>query len=440
MPKKNIVQDVIPGKKSIRNVILPSKSPNLWRVEDNDSKINTKIDIKTLENPLTPSYKFEYDEPKKHSGKVFYVSIVLFILTLTFGLSTFWKSAKVIITPKQEVRILNSNFKASKNVSTGLGFQIVTTTKDAEKIVTANGEEQVLKKARGTIVIYNNTVQTQKLVVTTRFQTKEGLVFRSLGPVSIPPKQIVNGKSVAGNIETVVEADKAGVDHNVGLKDFTIPGFKGDPKYTLVYARSKTEMSGGFNGKQMVVSKEIMEKTDKELEDILKSGLLKDISSQIPDNFVLYNNGLFYNFQPVVQGSMQDSVVLKKKGAISAIIFDKGVLSRAIMAKITPDQTSSMIKVDNLTLLNFSLLSPTSFNPINSTTVEFNLSGNANLVWIFDQNKLKTDLLGLSKRSANSVLSSYDSIKSANVETYPFWNKNIPLDAGKVTVINTIAK
>ncbi len=427
MPKKTFVQDVIPSNKSIRNVTLSSKFKKYQKEE---------------------AVTYEYDEPVKPSKTLLYVSIVLFILAAAFGVSALFKSAIVRVTPKQEVRVLNSNFRALKNITSGnLGFQTVTTVKDVEKTVTGTSEQQVMKKARGTIVIYNNTAQWQKLRATTRFQTAEGLIFRALQPVNIPPKQVKNGKAVAGSVESAVEADKAGPIYNIGLKDFTIPGFKGDSKYKQIYARSKTEMIGGFSGMQKIISKEVLDQADKDLGDELRASLLKDITSQIPDNFVLYSNGLFYNFQPITQGSVaasQDSqtnnVVLKKKGAISAIIFDKGSLSRAIITKVLPDENQDIIKVTDLGSLNFTLQGSASFDPNTTTSIDFNLSGDSNLVWVFDENKLKTELLGLSKKNANMVVASYSSIKEAWILTYPFWNQSIPTDPKKVTLINTLTK
>ena len=73
------------------------------------------------------------------------------------------------------------------------------------------------------------------------------------------------------------------------------------PKYTKIFARSKTEMTGGFSGMQKVVSKETMDNSDKELEELLKKSLSMDIVSQIPENFVLYENSVSYNLEPTTQ-------------------------------------------------------------------------------------------------------------------------------------------
>ena len=455
--KKNIVQDVIPPKRSIRNVEIPKSRHLEEDLMEKDfarpvfmqKEIPIKIEpikAKGVSQESTPSYKYEYDEPKKSKKRGLYASLGLFIIVTTFAISALFKSAEIRLTPKQELKTLNETFTAKKDSTNNLGFQLVTISKDLEKTVDATGGEQVLKKARGKIVIYNNyNSQAQKLVATTRFQTGEGLIFRLIDPATVPGKFVKDGKTIAGSAEVIVEADKPGATYNIGLKDFTIPGFKGDPKYTQIYARSKTAMTGGFSGTQKVVSKEVMSQTDKDLETRLKDSLAKDIISQIPANFVLYKNSLSYKFEPTIRAvgnenannSATDSALLRKHGTTNAIIFDKGLLSRAIIAKVLPDIENNIIKITNLPELNFAYGTGTSFDPNTNNLLTFTLKGEANLIWVFDENKLKSDLLGLSKKNAKTIISTYSSIKEAWIITSPFWNQTIPSDPEKVTLINT---
>jgi hypothetical protein len=447
MKKKNIGQDIIPKEKSIRNVKLPErrvekeKEPISPIIEEKSSRIEPIVINRPPPPPTNPSYKYEYSEPKRPTKKWLYVTLLLLVLIIAFGISSLFKSAEIKISPRQQTVSLDQAFSAKKNISTNeLGFQIVTTTKDVEKNVEATGEERVDKKASGTIIIYNNTSQAQKLVATTRFETPEGLIFRLITAVSVPSKSVKDGKTVAGSIEAEVSADKTGDSYNIGLKDFTIPGFKGDPKYSQIYGRSKTEMTGGFSGMQKVVSKEVIAAADKDLEASLKDSLAKDIVSQIPANFILYQNSLSYQLLPAttVNGPSSGSgAVLKKRGIAKAVIFDRASLTRSIVATSLPDEINTPLKISNLDALNFSIASSSQFNPDTSTSIYFKLKGEANFVWVLDENKLETDLLGLSKKSAKTVLSSYGAIKEAWVETRPFWNQTIPSDGSKVKLINT---
>ena len=482
--KKNVVQDVIPPKKSIRNIELSSKggeiikktTPLKPRKEISAYSGTKKIDsftrrIPTNEQapmkieavlghdnvggsfktpppenppPKIPLYHYEYDETKKSSKKKIYIAIGILVLALAFGISALFKSATIKVTPEQVSKILDNTFAAKKDNAKGeLSFQLVTVNGNLEKDVEPTGTEKVQKKAEGKVVLYNNySAASQRLVATTRLQTPEGLIFRLVNPATIPGKQTIAGKSVAGSLEAVVIADIPGADYNVGLKDFTIVGFKQDPaKYAQIYGRSKTVMTGGFQGEQKTVSKDILDETEANLESSLQATLSKNIVSQIPANFILYPNSLSYQFDKVTQSNDEKGgVTLSKKGQATGIIFDRSILTKSILTKVSPELTGDAIKINNLENLIFSHATGTSFNPSTESVIIFNLRGNANLVWVFDENKLKSDLLGLSKKNATEVLSTYNTIKEAWIETRPFWNQTIPNNPEKVTLINTLAK
>ncbi len=479
MANKKIVQDVIPPKKSIRNVKIPSKSapvsapiitPKASSVRlrkeidskpllDDFSKVRKSEEetVLTTEPPIfnknhshTPdhveepsrSYKYEFDEPKKNSRKVLYFSIFILLVICGFSVSAFFKSAKITITPKNETATLDANFSAQKDISdSDLSFQLVTVAKDVEKNVESSGEAKVDKKAKGTITIYNIfSSQPQKLVATTRFETPEGLIFRLVSAVTVPGSSVKAGKTVAGSVDVVVEADKSGADYNVSYKDFTLPGLKGDPKYSKVYARSKTEMTGGFSGMQKTVSQATVDSTETELETELKTDLSKDISTQIPADFVLLPSSLVYKIDPVTQAnSSTGGAVLKKKGVAYGVIFNRSALSKVLLTKLIPKSSEDLVRVSNLNELNFSYTADVS-DINNATTISFSLKGEPKFVWIVDENKLKSELLGLSKKEAESIISKYKNINEVWIETRPFWNRAIPKDSNRVTLINTLSK
>lgn len=477
MPNKNIVQDVVPPKKSIRNIKLSERGSDLSSqptkrastrvtkepvressrpepmLEDFSRSVSIKTEQKPIKEPESPvnnkppfvinNYSYEYDEPKKPSKKILYAGVIISVILVAFGISALFKSAKITLVPKNQAVTVNNTFTAKKDASSGgLVYQVVTLVKDVEKNVEATGESMVQKKAIGTIVIYNSyNTQSQKLVATTRFQTQEGLIYRLISPVTVPGISTKSGKTVAGSIEAQVEADKPGSEYNIGLKDFTIPGLKGDPKYSKIYARSKTEMKGGFSGMQKTVSSETINQANKEMEESLKASLSKDISSQIPADFVLYPTSLIYNFEPITQlNNSTGGVVLKKRATATAIIFDKGILARTLLAKLIPESVNDVVKVTNLDELDFSYASDTNQTQNTANSITFSIKGEPNFVWVFDENKVKSEVLGLSKKEAQNAISKYPTIKEAWIETKPFWNRTIPTDSNKVTLINTLTK
>jgi len=63
-------------------------------------------------------------------------------------------------------------------------------------------------------------------------------MYRIDSSVIIPGYQKVNGKIIPGSIEATVYADQAGDGYNLKLADltgdFSIPGFKGDPRIAVL--------------------------------------------------------------------------------------------------------------------------------------------------------------------------------------------------------------
>lgn len=267
------------------------------------------------------------------------------------------------------------------------------------------------------------------------------MIFRIDSPVTVPGVQTKAGKTIPGSIEVKVFADAPSKEYNIPLKDFTIPGFKGTAKYSKIYARAKTEMTGGFIGQQKIAEESAISEASVSLETSLKDILSKDIISQIPENFILYPNSVSYSFEPISQtNSSADNIIIHKKGTINAIIFDKGLLSQTILKKIKPELLNDLAKISNLSDMDFSYAPGTLFDPNTSAKVTFNLKGQANLVWVFDENKLKVELLGLSKKNAETVIATYKAVKEAWITTRPFWSQTIPNDSKKVTLINTVAQ
>lgn len=453
--KKNIVQDVVPGKRSIRNIELPNRrrpqtSSKVSSRETTDSEeeftrpVSIKKEVvkqKDIDN-TSDSYSYEYEDnnPKSYK-KLLYLATTIAVLVLAFGVSAFFKKAVITITPHSKVVSLDASFKAEKD-STGstLGFQVVSVTKEVQKDLEASGDENVSIKSKGTITIFNNTSQSQRLIATTRFETPEGLIYRIPNAITVPARTVKDGKTVPGSIDSIVEADQPGDKYNVGLKDFKIPGFKGDPKYDQIYGRSKSEMTGGFQGIRKVVSDELLSSANVQLENDLKNSLSSEIKSQIPNNFVLYDSGVSYEFSPMSQGETTGSnALIKKRGTAYAFIFDKAALTREIVNNLIPESAEDNIRISNLNNLDFSFTGSI-LDAEKVGVLNFKLSGQPEFVWVFDDNSLLSDMSGLSKSDVKQVISRYPAIKEAYIETYPFWNRSVPQNVDKIEIINTLDK
>ncbi len=440
---KKIVQDVVPPEqKTIRNIPIPSRRT---RARASVSSTATPTPPSSFETPRVESLSRRYDTsslvtpPRRHgpSKKGFWSIVVACVLLLVYGISFLFVSAEVTITPKTETANINAALVAKKSADEGvLGYDLVTVSKELGKTVPAQGEESVEKKASGKIVIYNkNSATSQRLIANTRFQTPGGLIYRITDAVVVPGYTKKGSDITPGSISVTVYADKPGETYNIGFSDFTIPGFKGDPRYTTVYARSETPMQGGFVGKAKKVTDSTLEATEDELEAQLKEQLMIEATSQIPDSYILYPGAVSYVFETMPQTETTDTTVkINKKGTLTGMIIDKKSLYAALSEERPIKTHDGEVYVAHPENLEFSLGASETLTPATVKDVSFTLRGPAKFVWVFDEQKVKKDLAGKPKSSLSSILSSYSSLEKARAVVSPIWKRSFPKDTDKITI------
>lgn len=118
----------------------------------------------------------------------------------------------------------------------------------------ASGTRHVEERARGNVLISNSfSSSPQALVTNTRLQDPTGKIFRLARGVVVPGAKVENGRIVPTSIAADIVADAAGEAYNIGPTAFSIPGFRGTPKYQGFSARSERPFTGGFSGEARVV-------------------------------------------------------------------------------------------------------------------------------------------------------------------------------------------
>ncbi len=464
---KNVVQDVVPGKRSIRDISVPTrrKVESSTQRELESAPIRTKtMDVKSpirdskrdipretyddegesvdLNEPKKYSdYNFDYDvdSPTKKSRRGIFILIFVFLLALVFGVISMFSSARISIIPKSQVSPVQTSFNAPKDQPAGVfGYQIVSVTKSIEKEVVAGSEVQSDTKASGTIIIYNNTNKVQNFIATTRFENPSGLVYRINKAVTVPKATVVSGKMTPGSAIAQVIADQAGDKYNVGLTDFVLPGLKGTAQYKDIFARSKTSMTGGFSGMRKSVDAATMSQATADMQTSLKNDLAVQIGSELPQNFVLYPSSIAYSFSEVsqAQGTDPGKAVISLSGTASAVIFDRVLLSQKIISSVASSSAiTGQTEIQNIADLKFTLTQPTSITKDYVGSITFQLSGDAKIVWLFDQTALKNDITGIKKANLNALLQAkYPSIVQAQAKIFPIWKGSFPSDPAKITI------
>jgi len=359
------------------------------------------------------------------------------IVVLGLLVANAFEQATLIITPKTASIAVNGEFPGNKSASAlEVPFEVVTLTDTESLVVRSNGEKQVEEKASGKIAIFNTqSAVPQKLIANTRFEDPKGLIFRIKDSVTVPGKT----SKGPGRVDVMVYADQVGDKYNIGLSDFTIPGFKGDPRYKTFYGRSVTAMSGGFSGVQKMVSDEDKAKADSDAKVALSARLLKSVQSKVPSGYVLFDKALRIDYKELPSENLDAGQVrLAYQADLSVAVFKIGTLSSYLARQyLSPSEyAGEPIEIRNINDLKVEPITP-DFKPL-SGSGKFSVGGTAQFVWVFDSVSIKQALLGKSKDTFSTVIAGYKTIERANVRISPFWKSNFPKTLENITIENTV--
>lgn len=347
---------------------------------------------------------------------LFWLCIIAAVIVLGKTALSNFSSAIIRITPNQEFINIDSQLKADRGTgASNLAFEIMQIEHEESQTSTATGIS---------IVIYNTTSSAQKLVSQTRFEAPDGKIFRIQEPVNVPGN---------GSVEAAVYADKPGQEYNIGLIDFTIPGFKGTPKYEKIYGRSK-----------IVVSEDDINNTRNALKQKIENYLTENISKQIPDGYLFYHGALKIDFSddpdnPQV-GDAADSLAslrsgpageftFKEKGKATGFLIKKDDLSKILAANYIQGQRDNInINLINPDKLEFILLS----RNIDDTEITFNLKGRGHFAWNIDTDSLIKASMDVKDKNYTAVFGGYPNIEKAEIIFKPSWWRSLPKNQNRI--------
>lgn len=351
--------------------------------------------------------------------------------------------ATVTITPKHEpVSIQSKAFQAEKTpMGYNLPYSVMQVDLTETIDVPATGQKTVTAKASGKIVVYNEaSASPQRLIKNTRFQEPGGKIYRINQSISIPGYKTVSGKIVPGSIEVTAYADEAGPNYNIGLVDFTIPGLKGDPRYSKMYARSKTSMTGGASGVIKQVNEEELNKAQNDLKVSLETKLRTKARSYVTENQIAFPQGYFIEFgEPAIKdptgAATADKATVEQQGSIAVVIFDRRALAQSIAKSLVPGYNGESVTVPNLEAIGFTTKKTLIKELIEGSRIDFTLNGEADLRYDIDPVAIKKQLAGIEKKSFTGLMAGMPMIENAKLKIRPFWKSTLPANVEDISII-----
>ncbi|MCI0542443.1 hypothetical protein L0Y69_01655, partial [bacterium] len=314
-------------------------------------------------------------------------------------------------------------------------FSVMTLSLTQSRTLTATGEKFVEKKATGKIIIYNSfSAEPQRLVKNTRFESPDGKIYRISESIVVPGMKKEGGNDIPGTLEVTVYADLPGKEYNIGIVDFTVPGFKGSPRYEKFSAKGKTPMAGGFQGKMKVVAEQDLEAAKSDLEGNLKAALWTKALAEKPAGTVIWQSVSEYEFEHTTKDSDDGSVTAEATGVLSLGIFDEKAISHGIAKRSFSLSEEEIVLADNLAELTVEFKDISRLKTPDLPTGEILVSGKSTIVWQVDTNKLAEELAGVKKQEYKGVFAKFPGIERARVTLRPFWKTRFPEDPNDITV------
>jgi hypothetical protein len=440
MPK-NIEDMIVPEKRrSIRDIPLPDgrrkTDSRSVKTSNGESKTLSKKKVVEAEGSSLPPARTPIPRHRRGSRKKFWTTVGVVLVVAIFGLLSIFDGATLSYAPKSAALNFESEtYTAHKSGTGGLFYSVVKLSREKGMTAPAGTEEEVSRKASGVIVVYNNSTESQRLVENTRFESPTGKIYRIASAITVPAKKTVSGTAQPGSVEATAYADVAGEEYNTAPTDFTVPGLKGTSRYSLIYARSKTPISGGFVGREKVVKPADLAKTKSELQATLKEELYQEAEAEVPEDFILFRSLSTFSFEDMPQTSANSgSITVNQRGHLYGVMFKRSDLSSFLAQRKLNVPAGDLVDVTSFASLNISFAStpPADLLPLNE--INFKIDGSSQLVWITDEVSLRADLAGRHKRDVPGILNNYPTIASASVTVRPFWKSSLPSEPEEIKI------
>lgn len=349
------------------------------------------------------------------------VIAVLVIAAGAFG-STLFSSAHVTVAAKRAA----TNAPLELALENAADYTVISTTIVERETVAATAEQDVERKASGTIVVYNDFgSESQELVATTRFQTSDGLIFRIPEDITVPGNSVQGDKTIPGKIETQVIADKAGAEYNIAASKFTIPGFQGTPRFTAFSGESTTPMTGGFVGTVKTVSSEETKAAEARLRSKIEARIQSELATAAGQGSIILSVPPKVTFSAAKVTESGESATIEVTATVVGYAIPESVLAAKVAA-------SSGAVVPSGTQLRFAS-TPTIAAALDGQTIKTTVSP-AEVVWVLDENAIRDALLGKKEEDVVSIATNFPGIETIQADFKPSWTSSFPSKAEKLTV------
>jgi hypothetical protein len=370
------------------------------------------------------------------------INTILFIvgmIALVVGVALYtyvFDTATITIVPKyKDTPTINQTFMFSKEGGTGTGipFVVVSTSLSQTKTLTLSESRKVEAKASGKITVYNNyDGSPQKLIKNTRFESSKGKIYRINQSIEVPGKK--NG--IPGSIDVLVYADSNGAEYNITTADFSIPGFKGSPRETAFYAKTKTPIIGGSSGNMSLASLSDVNAAKDSLALELDKTIKEEAKKIKKDGYTPLYSASEVTYQDNEDEVLKGSTALYKVTAtVHVMLVDSSKLAEAF-AKTFGDYDNAAVRLAYTDTLVYTR-KETDHIP-QGDTLSLLVEGKPRIVWESDTEGIKEIVKGKGRDEFKPLMKTINSIESAEIDFSPRWLSHFPAEKAKLIIVESL--
>ncbi len=394
------------------------------------------------------SFKKNKLNKKKSSGKFSYFFVVGMIVVLALigfgGWAYFnWPQMNIVIYPSEKSITSTSdvNILTDLTVSDIENGQLIGEMEELEIEKTldfdATGEKYSSDqgKARGKVTIYNKySSANQPLVKTTRVLSKEGKLFRLVNSVTVPGMK----GDIPGEIEVKVVADKPGSAFNIEASNFTVEGFKGNPKYEKFEVDSSNAMSGGSDASGNSLVKYVTEADIEKARNTTLESLEKSFEEEI--------SGRLDEFREYVLDSAKKEVVEHKSSFDVDDIADKFSYTIKQKVRLMTFASDDLREVAKIALtkeldsgyeldeneITIEIIKDITDFEKKSMSLRVNFFG---IAWPkIDQENFKKGIADQKETEFGNIIKKYQEIKKVDIDYNPGWLSGMAVSESKIKI------
>jgi len=424
----------------------PSVSDILPRKDFFSSKKEAKIleiEKKEVVQEKEPKITKEVKPQKKKRDLTFAYILLLFILISGAVFAYFWlPEAEIYLVPASDNIDFSGSFWVKKDANFDLENsvipgQLIEKEKTIEKSFTPSEEKDVSVKAKGEIIVYNESNSSYRFVPGTRFQSQDGKIFRSLDWVSIPEGAPNN----PGTVKIEVEAEEPGEAYNIKPTNFTLPALQGSPLYNLIYGKSTKEMTGGFIGKAKVVSQYDIQEAEREMK-VLQEKAAQDLSAEIlkdlPENLQFLKEAIVAEKEDIAfdkkVGETAEFFKGRTKVKIKLLTFKEEDV-RKIISNIVKNEVKEGIDFQEILssqTIDYQILDAKGWDK----EIYIDFKGKERIAFKIDEEEIKQKLMGKTYIEFQKFIDEEmkGKIKDSKLTLQPFWANRIPTKGSRVKV------